>query len=123
MEGKFTNHSLCATCTSGMYENYVPEQLIKEITGHRSECVRIYKHTSDKLKESASCTLCVQSQENVVKLKESGDNVTETESELSVQKMIENVNKTKKEIRRKNSKIRKTRLSLLRFRKQQQGHN
>ena len=55
--GKYTNHSLRATCASRMYNNQVPEQIIKEVTGHRSEAVRIYKCTSDKLREDASNTL------------------------------------------------------------------
>ena len=37
--GKFTNHSLRALCASRMFDNDVPEQIIKEVTGHRSECV------------------------------------------------------------------------------------
>ena len=31
-----------------------PEQIIKEVTGHRSDCVRNYKRTSDELREEAS---------------------------------------------------------------------
>ena len=49
--GKFTNHSLRATCASHMYGNDGLEQLIKEVTGHRSECVRTYKRTSDQLRQ------------------------------------------------------------------------
>ena len=45
--GKFTNHSLRATCATRMYHSNVPEQIIKETTGHRSECVRQYKRTSE----------------------------------------------------------------------------
>ena len=40
-----------------MYENDIPEQVIKEITGHHSECVRTYKHTPDSIKERASMTI------------------------------------------------------------------
>ena len=36
LEGKFTNHSLRATCASRMFDKNVPEQIIKETTGHRS---------------------------------------------------------------------------------------
>ena len=57
LEGKFSNHSLRATCTSRMYANEVPEQIIKEVTGHRSDCVRQYKRTNDELREKASLTL------------------------------------------------------------------
>ena len=118
--GKFTNHSLRATCASRMYANEVPEQLIKEITGHRSECVRTYKRTSDKLKEKASRTLCINSQEGtskVVKNAESDQNVKQNGTELSVSEMVANVNQTKKELRRKKFMQGKARLSLMRFRK------
>ena len=54
IEGKYTNHSLRATCASRMYQNSVPEQIIKETTGHKSDCVRVYKRTSDNLRETAS---------------------------------------------------------------------
>ena len=33
-DGKYTNHSLRATSASRMYDNMVPEQVIKEVTGH-----------------------------------------------------------------------------------------
>ena len=55
--GKFTNHSLRATSASRMYENDIPEQVIKEITGHRSEAVRMYKRTPDVIRERASLTI------------------------------------------------------------------
>ena len=34
--------------------NQVPGQIIKEVTGHHSDCVRTYKRTSDKIRENAS---------------------------------------------------------------------
>ncbi len=36
-----------------MFEGGIEEQLVKEKTGHKSEAVRTYKHTSDKLMEKA----------------------------------------------------------------------
>ena len=57
LKGKFSNQSLRATCASRMYKNDVPEQVIKEITGHKSDCVWLYKRRSDKLREEASLTL------------------------------------------------------------------
>ena len=57
VEGHYTNHSLRATCASRMYSKNIPEQIIKETTGHRSECVRVYKRTGDHLREAASKTL------------------------------------------------------------------
>ncbi len=59
IEGRYTNHSLRATTATRMYENGVDEQLIKEVTGHKSDAVRIYKHTSETLMEKA-CKTVVQ---------------------------------------------------------------
>ena len=68
IDGKFTNHSLRATSASRMYANDIPEQVIKEITGHKSDCVRTYKRTPDLIKERASNTInAVESVENVKK--------------------------------------------------------
>ena len=57
LEGKFTYHTLRATCASRIYQNDVLEQFIKEAMGHRSDCVRYYKQTSDNFCETASKTL------------------------------------------------------------------
>ena len=40
-----------------MYDNDVMEQLIMEVIGHHSDSVRIYKRTSEKLREEASSTV------------------------------------------------------------------
>ena len=105
-EGKFTNHSLRATCATKMYDNDVPEQLIKEIIGHKSECVHTYKRTSDHLRETVSHTLSKvgdSSGENksattcfdgVKKLKVKGSKVQNTEEGdvgLSMEQMVANV--------------------------------
>ena len=50
-KGNYSNHSLCATAASRLYNANVDEQLISEVTGHRSSAVRGYKCTSnDQLK-------------------------------------------------------------------------
>ena len=103
--GKFTNHSLRATCASRMYDRDIPEQIIKEVTGHKSEAVRVYKRMSDHLRETASRTLGEVDLEK--KQKECENKVVEQTGDsnevelLSVDKMIENVNKTKAEMRKK----------------------
>ncbi len=53
IEGKFTNHSLCAMTATRMFQKGVDEQLIKCVTGHKSDAVRLYKRPSDKLIQSA----------------------------------------------------------------------
>ncbi len=56
LSGKFTNHSLRATCATRMYQAGIDEQVIKEFTGHKSDCVRMYKETnSDLLQKANKC--------------------------------------------------------------------
>ena len=52
--GFYTNHSLRASSATRMYQGGVEEQVIQEITGHRSLAVRSYKHTSDEQCQNAS---------------------------------------------------------------------
>ena len=52
--GYFTNHSLRATAATRLYHAKFDEQIIQEITGHRSLVVRQYKRTSTSQKRSAS---------------------------------------------------------------------
>ena len=53
-EGHFTYHSLRSTSATRMYEQGVDEQVISEVTGHRSLSVRSYKRTSDMQKRKAN---------------------------------------------------------------------
>ena len=66
LTGKFTNHSLRATSASRMYNKGIPEQVIKEVTGHKSDCVRYYKCTSDDIRQNASNIIagCDQESDN-----------------------------------------------------------
>ena len=48
-----SNHSLRATAATRLYDAEVDEQVIAEITGHRSSAIRGYKRTSDELKRKA----------------------------------------------------------------------
>ena len=52
--GFFTNHSLRSTAATRMYRSDIDEQLIMEITGHRSLAVRSYKRTSNEQRKKAS---------------------------------------------------------------------
>ena len=127
--GKFTNHSLRAMCASRMYAKEIPEQIIKEVTGHRSECVRTYKRTSELLKQKASRTvsnvdepstssgrICEKKVVKVVKSNAEPVKI-ETEGLLSIAQMIENVNKTKAEMSRVKASKARSRLSLKKLRK------
>ena len=121
-QGKFTNHSLCATSASRMYNANVPEQIIKEVTGHRSECVRIYKRTSDDIRQKASETISGKSNDKIEFEKSEKPQCTESydsgEQEsldqliseedkkklvqsLSACQMIKNVIRSRMEIRKK----------------------
>ena len=124
MEGFYSNHSLRAMCASRMYNREIPEQLIKEVTGHRSDCVQQYKRTSDHLKEKASSTVSHCNDEpstsRGVKRSKVEPVITleeECSSEvkppvLSVDKMMANIDKTKEEIRKRRSTVARSRLSL-----------
>ena len=52
--GFFSNHSLRSTAATRIYQCDIDEQLIQEITGHRSLAVRSYKRTSQSQKKFAS---------------------------------------------------------------------
>ena len=52
--GHFTNHSLRSTVATKMYQSNLDEQLIQEVTGHRSLAVRAYKMTSAAQRKMAS---------------------------------------------------------------------
>ena len=55
IEGFKTNHSLRATAATRLYESGVDEQMVMEVTGHRSlEGVRNYKRTTSQQKEVLS---------------------------------------------------------------------
>ena len=55
--GFYSNHSLRATSCTRMYNCDVEEQVIQEISGHRSLAVRSYKRTSEK--QCKNATKCI----------------------------------------------------------------
>lgn len=79
--GKFTLHSLRATCATRLYESGVDEQAIQEVTGHTSNAVRAYKRTSDGMKKNLSHIL--RGEENTEK-SVPVDNSEEKENECFV---------------------------------------
>ena len=108
IEGRFTNHSLRATSASRMYNSYVPEQVIKEVTGHRSDCVRVYKKTSDEIREEASRTISGEVVVGDVEMKQDSNVCDEEEVEskeekkvLTTNQIMKNVVKTRMEMRKK----------------------
>lgn len=50
---KFSNHSLRATTTTRLYQGGVNKQTIKEVTGHKSNAVRMYKHSNTQVLHDA----------------------------------------------------------------------
>ena len=110
IEGHFTNHSLRATCASHLFDQNVPAQIIKAITGHKSDCVRVYKRTSDHLRESASKMVSGEMKEKRVKVETDSEEceaksvkteVTPKGGPLSYSQMVKNVLKTRCEMRKK----------------------
>ncbi|XP_038068807.1 zinc finger MYM-type protein 2-like isoform X3 [Patiria miniata] len=57
LAGYRTNHSLRASAASRLYRENVDEQLICEVTGHRSNTVRNYKRTSENLKRKINSVI------------------------------------------------------------------
>ena len=54
LPGYYTNHSLRGTSATRMYHCGIEEQVITEVTGHRSNAVRSYKRTSEVQRQIAS---------------------------------------------------------------------
>ena len=54
LAGKRTNHSLRATSPTRLYQSSVDKKQVCELTGHRSNAVLEYKHTSNAMQEHAS---------------------------------------------------------------------
>ena len=50
-----TNHSLCATGMTTLFQSNVPKRIIQKTTGHQSiEALRKYERLSDKQQEAVS---------------------------------------------------------------------
>ena len=79
IEGCFTNHSLRASTAMRMFRKGVDEQLIKQVTGHKSDAVRLYKRPSSSLLDAA-CKTVVE--------KESDMSTTLKKQKLSEQKSV-----------------------------------
>ena len=54
VDGTFRNQSLRSTSLTQLHEGNVPEQAIKEFSGHHSNAVRSYKRTSHAMKRAHS---------------------------------------------------------------------
>ena len=69
LDGFFTNHSLCRTCATRLFQAGQSSKLVKEITGHISDAVDKYQVTSDAQRMALSSI--VQGNVNEVKLSQS----------------------------------------------------
>ena len=104
-----------------MYQAHVPEQVIKEINGHRSDCVRVYKRTNGELLEEASASIGGQKKRKVEEIDQKSNEVVVKKAKivevphgdvgsvrdkesLSAVQIIKNVIRTRMEMRKKNSK-------------------
>ena len=61
LPGYYTNHSLRATAATRLYHANFDEQVIQEVTGHRSLAVHEYKRTCPQHRKIAS--MCVGGQD------------------------------------------------------------
>ncbi len=64
LTGKFLNHSLRATTATRLYQGGVDEQTIKEVTGHKSDAVRMYKHSNTQVLREALRKIVSETSEN-----------------------------------------------------------
>ena len=55
-----TNHSLRATGTTALFSAVVPEKTIRNITGHRSNALKLYERTSLHTKKSCIPSTCAR---------------------------------------------------------------
>ena len=54
---KKTNHSLRATGASALFNAGVPEKMIREVTGHRSNALQLYERPTLEQRQEASSVL------------------------------------------------------------------
>ena len=54
IEGFFTNHSLCRTCGTRLFQAGVERKLIKGVTGYQSDAINAYSVTSERQKQKLS---------------------------------------------------------------------
>ena len=64
LPGYYTNHSLRATAATRLYHSNFDEQVIQEVTGHRSLAVRDYKRTCSSQRKLASKCLAGENSES-----------------------------------------------------------
>ena len=69
LDGFFTNHSLCRTCATRLFQVGESVKIVKEITGHISDAVHKYQETSDCQRMDASSI--IQGEGKVAKISES----------------------------------------------------
>ena len=86
IDGRVTNHSLRATATSRLYNENFDEQLICEVTGHRSNAVRSYKRTSEDQLKSVSNVLYGN---NDVNMQNSSEEHTPKKAKIEIEKGLQ----------------------------------
>ena len=82
IKGRWTNHSLRRTASTRLLSAKVAEKVVKEITGHTSDCVRMYQKTCDSLKRDACKALYGQHPNKLVEctVTPPGRNPTDSET-------------------------------------------
>ena len=65
IEGFFTNLSMRHTCATILGNNDVPDQVVHEHSGHRSDSIKSYRHNGKAMKRKVSSLLNDYPQSNV----------------------------------------------------------
>ncbi len=60
LNGKYSNHSLRVTCAMRIFAAGVEEQVIKNLTGHKSDAICNYKRVNEDILKSANKTVSVE---------------------------------------------------------------
>ncbi len=66
LQGQFTNHSLCATVVTHMYQAGIDEQMIMEYTGPKLEAAKSYKKPSGSIMLNANWAVSGERVEKVL---------------------------------------------------------
>ncbi len=64
--GRFSNYSLCATTATQLYQGGVDEQTIKEVTGHKSDAMQMYKYSNTQILWAASHKIVSEEENNAL---------------------------------------------------------
>jgi hypothetical protein len=88
IEEKLVPHSVRATAATQLFNHGVSEQLIAETTGHQSDAIRVYKHTSLEQTLNVQKALAPSFKRNVGAINENNNNNTSSDMDIEEEETI-----------------------------------